>query len=51
MQCPGVGEWCLNMVGGYICCGANSKEPECVSKKTQNESDYDVYGIIYYATC
>uniref|UniRef100_A0AC34Q6P6 Uncharacterized protein n=1 Tax=Panagrolaimus sp. JU765 TaxID=591449 RepID=A0AC34Q6P6_9BILA len=27
--CPGVGQWCVNMLGGYICCGRDSIQPEC----------------------
>ncbi|VIO91652.1 Uncharacterized protein BM_BM3447 [Brugia malayi] len=28
-QCPGAGEWCVNLFGGFICCNADSKNPEC----------------------
>ncbi|KAE9553235.1 hypothetical protein FO519_003543 [Halicephalobus sp. NKZ332] len=27
--CPGVGQWCVNMLGGHICCGRDSTQPEC----------------------
>uniref|UniRef100_A0AC34FM56 EGF-like calcium-binding domain-containing protein n=1 Tax=Panagrolaimus sp. ES5 TaxID=591445 RepID=A0AC34FM56_9BILA len=27
--CPGVGQWCVNMIGGHICCGRDSTHPEC----------------------
>ncbi|VDK19147.1 unnamed protein product [Anisakis simplex] len=29
-QCAGVGEWCVNKIGGYICCGPYSSEEECL---------------------
>ncbi|PAV57055.1 hypothetical protein WR25_26122 [Diploscapter pachys] len=28
-MCPGVGQWCVNVLGGHVCCGPDSKEPEC----------------------
>uniref|UniRef100_A0A0N5AH65 EGF-like domain-containing protein n=1 Tax=Syphacia muris TaxID=451379 RepID=A0A0N5AH65_9BILA len=31
-QCPGAGEWCVNMVGGYICCEPGAQEQECLKK-------------------
>uniref|UniRef100_A0A7E4W0Z1 EGF-like domain-containing protein n=1 Tax=Panagrellus redivivus TaxID=6233 RepID=A0A7E4W0Z1_PANRE len=27
--CPGSAEWCVNRIGSYLCCNANSTEPEC----------------------
>uniref|UniRef100_A0A1I8AFK9 EGF-like domain-containing protein n=1 Tax=Steinernema glaseri TaxID=37863 RepID=A0A1I8AFK9_9BILA len=27
--CPGVGSWCVNMIGGHVCCEAESTRPEC----------------------
>uniref|UniRef100_A0A8R1U0Q1 Uncharacterized protein n=1 Tax=Onchocerca volvulus TaxID=6282 RepID=A0A8R1U0Q1_ONCVO len=29
-QCPGVGEWCVNMIGGFVCCSAESQKAECL---------------------
>uniref|UniRef100_A0A158P6I7 EGF-like domain-containing protein n=1 Tax=Angiostrongylus cantonensis TaxID=6313 RepID=A0A158P6I7_ANGCA len=28
-MCAGVGQWCVNTIGGHICCSPDSKEPEC----------------------
>ncbi|VDL86628.1 unnamed protein product [Nippostrongylus brasiliensis] len=28
-RCAGVGEWCVNKLGGHICCSTGSSEPEC----------------------
>ncbi|VDL81170.1 unnamed protein product, partial [Nippostrongylus brasiliensis] len=28
-RCAGVGEWCVNKLGGHICCSTGSAEPEC----------------------
>ncbi|RCN24050.1 hypothetical protein ANCCAN_30261 [Ancylostoma caninum] len=28
-MCAGVGQWCVNKMGGHICCSSDSQEPEC----------------------
>ncbi|KAK6744764.1 hypothetical protein RB195_011467 [Necator americanus] len=28
-MCAGVGQWCVNKMGGHICCSSDSEEPEC----------------------
>ncbi|KAK5967567.1 hypothetical protein GCK32_012227 [Trichostrongylus colubriformis] len=28
-MCAGVGEWCVNKMGGHLCCSSESQEPEC----------------------
>ncbi|VDM44384.1 unnamed protein product [Toxocara canis] len=38
-QCAGVGEWCVNMIGGYICCGEDSKEEECKANYLIHSAD------------
>ncbi|VDK71684.1 unnamed protein product [Litomosoides sigmodontis] len=38
-QCPGAGEWCVNLLGGFICCRADSENPECLG------SNFEVDGI------
>ncbi|VBB27108.1 unnamed protein product [Acanthocheilonema viteae] len=37
-QCPGAGEWCVNLLGGFICCNADSKNPECLGSNYKLES-------------
>ncbi|TKR68510.1 hypothetical protein L596_024483 [Steinernema carpocapsae] len=32
-MCPGVGSWCINMIGGHICCDADSNQAECKATK------------------
>lgn len=27
--CAGAGEWCVNTLGGHICCSPESEHPEC----------------------
>ncbi|CAG9536724.1 unnamed protein product [Cercopithifilaria johnstoni] len=34
-QCPGAGEWCVNLLGGFICCSADSKNPECLGSNSK----------------
>uniref|UniRef100_A0A0R3S4D3 EGF-like domain protein n=1 Tax=Elaeophora elaphi TaxID=1147741 RepID=A0A0R3S4D3_9BILA len=34
-QCPGAGEWCVNLFGGFICCSADSKNPECLGSSSK----------------
>uniref|UniRef100_F1KPH9 Latent-transforming growth factor beta-binding protein 1 n=1 Tax=Ascaris suum TaxID=6253 RepID=F1KPH9_ASCSU len=38
-QCAGVGEWCVNMIGGYICCDPESKEDECKAKRSTTSTN------------
>ncbi|CAD6188275.1 unnamed protein product [Caenorhabditis auriculariae] len=33
-KCGGVGEWCVNLSGGFTCCNADSKNPECLVLKS-----------------
>ncbi|KAK6012443.1 calcium binding EGF domain protein, partial [Ostertagia ostertagi] len=28
-MCAGVGQWCVNKMGGHLCCSSESEEPEC----------------------
>lgn len=28
-QCPGIGEWCVNLIGGFICCNKDSTQTAC----------------------
>ncbi|KAM3723456.1 Fibrillin-1 [Dirofilaria immitis] len=37
-QCPGAGEWCVNMLGGFVCCNEDSKKPECLSSSYKLDS-------------
>uniref|UniRef100_A0A915PT69 EGF-like domain-containing protein n=1 Tax=Setaria digitata TaxID=48799 RepID=A0A915PT69_9BILA len=34
-QCPGAGEWCVNMFGGFVCCNAESRNPECLIRNSK----------------
>uniref|UniRef100_A0A1I7VSX8 EGF-like domain-containing protein n=1 Tax=Loa loa TaxID=7209 RepID=A0A1I7VSX8_LOALO len=34
-RCPGVGEWCVNLFGGFVCCNIDSKNPECLHSNSK----------------
>lgn len=42
-QCPGAGEWCVNLLGGFICCSADSKNPECLGSNSKVDGNNFYY--------
>ncbi|KAJ1366548.1 hypothetical protein KIN20_027229 [Parelaphostrongylus tenuis] len=41
-MCAGVGQWCVNKIGGHICCSPDSKEPECQGLHVFKTSDGEI---------
>ncbi|KHJ85960.1 hypothetical protein OESDEN_14303, partial [Oesophagostomum dentatum] len=41
-MCAGVGQWCVNKMGGHICCSSDSEEPECQGVHVFKTSDGEV---------
>lgn len=42
-QCPGAGEWCVNLPGGFICCNADSKDPECFGSDSKLDGNNFIF--------
>ncbi|KJH50297.1 calcium binding EGF domain protein [Dictyocaulus viviparus] len=41
-MCAGVGEWCINKLGGHICCSPNSKAIECQGLHLLKNNDGEI---------
>lgn len=41
-QCPGAGEWCVNLFGGFVCCSADSKNPECLGSNSKLDGNNSI---------
>ncbi|XGW14233.1 hypothetical protein V3C99_000510 [Haemonchus contortus] len=48
-MCAGVGEWCVNKMGGHLCCSSESEEPECQGMHVFKTHDGEVL-LEYNAT-